>query len=89
MFYGRVIGTITATRKDEALVGKKLLVVEEWDRDKKPSGPIHIAVDSVGAGVDDIVFVVSDDPASKVFRDQFVPVDAVIVGIIDHIELYE
>ena len=89
MFYGSVIGTITATRKDEALVGKKLLVVEEWDRYKKPTGPIHIAVDSVGAGVGDVVFVVSDDPATKVFREEEVPVDAVIVGIIDHIELYE
>ena len=88
MFYGRVIGTITATRKDEALVGKKLLVVEEWDRDKKPMGPIHITVDSVGAGVGDVVFVVTDDSASKVFRDELVPVDATIVGIIDHMELY-
>lgn len=89
MFYGKVIGTVTATRKDEALVGKKLLVVEEWDRHKKSTGSIQIAIDSVGAGVGEIVLVVTDDPASKVFRGEDVPIDAVIVGIIDHIEVYE
>lgn len=89
MFYGKVIGTVTATRKDDALVGKKLLVVEEWNRDKKPTGTIHIAIDSVGAGVDEIVLVVTGDSAANVFRNEVVPIDAVIVGIIDHIELYE
>jgi len=84
MHLARVIGDVIATRKDENLTGIKLLVVQPLSVKHEPSGRPIVAVDAVGAGVGEEVFVVRGKEASFPFYPVEPPVDAGIVGIVDH-----
>ncbi|HMF93741.1 MAG TPA: EutN/CcmL family microcompartment protein [Vicinamibacterales bacterium] len=87
MQLARVIGDVVATRKDESLTGIKLLVVQPLTADRRPSGRPLVAVDAVGAGVGEEVFFVRGKEASFPFSPLEPPVDAGIVGIVDHWDL--
>jgi ethanolamine utilization protein EutN len=88
MQLARVIGDVVATRKDENLGGIKLLVVQPLNADGQPAGRALVAVDAVGAGVGEHVFFVRGKEASFPFYpDAEPPVDAGIVGIVDHWDL--
>ncbi len=84
MQIARVIGDVVATRKDEALEGLKLLVIQPLTPDRKPAGRAIVAVDAVGAGAGEEVFFVRGKEASFPFHPAAPPVDAGIVGIVDH-----
>jgi microcompartment protein CcmK/EutM len=85
MQLARVIGDVVATRKDENLTGIKLLVVQPLTPTREPAGKPLVAVDAVGAGVGEEVFFVRGKEASFPFYpDAEPPVDAGIVGIVDH-----
>jgi len=86
---GRVIGDVVATRKDPALVGVPLLLVQPLGPERQPPGRPIVAVDSVGAGVGEHVFFVRGKEASFPFHPTAVPADAGIVGILDHLTLGE
>jgi ethanolamine utilization protein EutN len=83
MQLGRVIGHVVATRKDETLVGIKLLVVQPLTATRQPAGRPLVVVDSVGAGAGEDVFFVRGREASFPFHPVEPPVDASIVGIVD------
>ncbi len=87
MLIGKVIGTVIATRKDEALVGAKLLITQPLDMKGNEVDSPLIAVDTVGAGVGETVIYVSGSVAPFAVRKHEVPVDAAIVGIVDRIDL--
>jgi ethanolamine utilization protein EutN len=80
----KVVGTVVVTRKDENLVGITLLLVQPLTADRQPAGKPLVAVDSVGAGVGEEVFFVRGKEASFPFYPLEPPVDAGIVGIVDH-----
>lgn len=84
MQIGTVIGTVVVTRKDENLTGIKLLLVQPLTPAREPAGKPLVAVDSVGAGVGEDVFFVRGKEASFPFYPAEPPVDAGIVGIVDH-----
>ena len=84
MQIARVIGDIVMTRKDEQLAGITLLLVQPLTPDRQPAGRPIVAVDSVGAGVGEEVFFVRGKEASFPFHPAQPPVDAGIVGIVDH-----
>jgi ethanolamine utilization protein EutN len=84
MQLARVIGHVVATRKDDNLVGIKLLVVQPLTAERQPVGRPLVAVDSVGAGTGEVVFFVRGKEASFPFYPVEPPVDAGIVGIVDH-----
>ena len=80
MLAARVIDNIWATRKDTALTGLKFMLVELLDG----SNSIKIIVaDLIGAGIGERVLVSQGGAARRMLRDDSIPVDAVIVGIID------
>jgi ethanolamine utilization protein EutN len=83
LFLARVVGTVVATRKDEALRGQKLLVLQPLRPDGSPSGKALVAVDSIGAGAGEEVFYVRGREASFPFLPDEVPADAAVVGIVD------
>ncbi|MCM3739716.1 EutN/CcmL family microcompartment protein [Oceanobacillus luteolus] len=87
MEMGIVVGRVTATRKDENLVGTKLLITQSIGLDGNPldSQPI-ITVDTVGAGIGERVIYVKGSMASRAVKNKNSPVDAAIVGIIDNLE---
>ena len=84
MQVAQVIGNVVATRKDENLVGIKLLVVQPLTPERQPAGRALVAADGVGAGVGEEVFFVRGKEASFPFYPVEAPVDASIVGIVDH-----
>lgn len=84
MNLARVIGTVVVTRKDENLARTTLLLVQPLTQDRQPAGRPIVAIDSVGAGVGEEVFFVKGKEASFPFHPSEPPVDAGIVGIVDH-----
>ena len=84
MQVARVIGDVVATYKDPGLASLKLLVLQPLGPDKQPAGRTLIAADAVGAGIGEIVFFVRGREASFPFYPAEAPVDAGIVGIVDH-----
>jgi ethanolamine utilization protein EutN len=87
MQLARVIGAIVATRKDENLAGIRLMLVQPLAPDRQPAGRPLVAVDAIGAGVGEEVFFVRGKEASFPFHPAEPPVDAGIVGIVDHWDL--
>jgi len=89
MILGKVIGTIWATRKDEEMVGMKLQIVKQVDLDYKLKDSFVVAVDTVQAGVGDIVLVASGSSARQTAVTKNKPVDAVIVAVVDKLDISE
>ena len=87
MFLGRVIGTVWSTKKDEQLVGAKLLIVQELELDLEEKERIVVAVDSVGAGDGEIVLVASGSSSRMTTFTKDKPVDAVIMAIVDKLDV--
>ncbi len=87
MLLGRVIGTVWATRKDEKLEGMKLLVVREVDLEYKPQPRFVIAVDTVQAGVGEIVLLCQGSSARQTKATEKRPVDAVIMAVVENLSV--
>lgn len=83
MQIARVIGTVVATMKNESLEGRTLLVIQTLNKNLEPSGKPMVAVDSVGAGVGELVFWCRGKEASFPFKREDTPTDCTVVGIID------
>ena len=84
MQLARVIGDVVATRKDERLVGIRLMIIQPMTPERENAGRAIVAVDAVGAGTGEDVFFVRGKEASFPFYPVEPPVDASIVGIVDH-----
>ena len=89
MLLAKVIGTVVATRKDERLVSSKLLVVRPVDPAGKFDANALVAVDTVDAGVGETVLIVSGSSARMASGLKDCPVDAAIVGVVDHVDVKE
>jgi len=87
MYLGKVIGTVVAHQKAKGLEGQRLLVVQPLDHHQKPSGPPEVAVDTVSASPNSLVYLVGSREASLALEPWFVPVDAAIVGLVDEVDL--
>ena len=89
MQVARVIGDVVATRKDPALHGLKLLVLQPLDMAKQAVGRPLVAADAAGAGTGELVFFVRGREAAFPFYPAEPPVDAAIVGIVDPARLWK
>ena len=90
MQIARVVGTVVATQKHPKFEGAKLLLVQPVTLDDMPKGPALLAIDSVGAGVHEKVLVVIEGRAAgEALGKKGAPVDAAIIGIIDHVDVHE
>jgi microcompartment protein CcmK/EutM len=87
MIVGKIVGTVVSTRKDPKLEGLKLMVVQQTDLAGSPKGGQVVAIDSVGAGVGEIVLCASGSSARQTDSTQNRPVDTVIMAIVDTIEV--
>lgn len=88
MILAKVVGHVWSTKKKETLSGLRLLFVEPLGRDLCPSGAMFVAADEIGAGLDDRVLVTQGAPAMQAFdRKTPLPVDAVVVGIVDSLDM--
>jgi microcompartment protein CcmK/EutM len=82
-----VIGSTVSTIKDEVIRGRKLLIVRDADTAGNAMGDPYIAVDTVSAGAGDLVMVTDGSSARFTNQTTNAPVDAVIVGVIDSLEV--
>src|SRR5262249_26036425 len=93
MFLARVEGSVVATKKDASMTGRKLLLVrpqlvDEKDPGKfKPGANLIVAVDSVGAGLGELVMFCQGSSARLAPNLKDAPVDAVIIGIVDSVDV--
>ncbi len=81
MIIGKVKGNVVSTRKNEGLVGSKLLIIEPVEKTGK--GTRLVAIDMIGAGVGELVLVATGSAARIGCGKETAPVDAAVVGIID------
>lgn len=90
MQLARVVGTVVATQKHAKFEGAKLLLVQPVTLDDQPRGPALLAVDSVGAGVHEkVLIVIEGRAAGEALGRKGAPVDAAIIGIVDHVDIEE
>lgn len=92
MFVAKVIGSLVSTQKTAAMVGHKLSVVEPFRLDDarrglKSAGRTFVAVDTVGAGEGELVLVTQGSSARLTPETKNLPVDTVIIGIVDSIHV--
>ena len=87
MQLAEVIGTVVATRKESTLSGIKLLVLRVVDLKQKPLGHYVVAADAVGAGSGELVLYASGSSARLTEVTQDRPVDAVVMAIVDNLEV--
>jgi ethanolamine utilization protein EutN len=88
MFLGRVSGTVVSTIHHPFYSGRRLLIVDRVNEALEPDGRYVIAVDSVDAGAGELVLVIDEgNSARQVVKDPKAPVRAVIVGVVDEVDL--
>ncbi len=87
MLIARVIGTTVSTIKDEKLAGRKLLIVRQTDERGTAVGKPFVAIDTVDAGVGDLVLTAAGSSARQTNITRDTPVDAVIMAMIDSLEV--
>jgi microcompartment protein CcmK/EutM len=93
MFLARVEGSVVSTKKDASMSGRKLLLlrpqlVDDKDPAKfRPGTNTIVAVDSVGAGVGELVMFCQGSSARLAPNLKDAPVDAVIIGIVDSVDV--
>lgn len=87
MRLGKVIGNVWATRKEEGLQGVKLLIIQPEDAYGNPVRTHFVAADRLGAGIGDQVIVTSGGSSRYIDKDNPIPIDSVVIGIIDSTEV--
>ena len=87
MRLGRVVGHVVATQKNDRLVGAKLLVVQPVSAEGAAGGTAVLAVDAAQAGIGETVLLVIEGRAAiSALGRRGAPVDAAVVGVVDHID---
>lgn len=87
MLLGRVVGTVVATKKEPRMEGLRFLVVRNVGSDGKETGDYVVAVDSVGAGPNEMVLYATGSSARQTEATDNRPCDAIVMAIVDSWEL--
>lgn len=87
MLIGQVVGSVVATQKDEKLSERKLLLVQVHDLKNQPKDQYVVAVDSVGAGPQDMVLYATGSSARQTDITDGRPCDAVVMAVVDSWDL--
>lgn len=87
MYMGKVVGNIVATRKDESLVGYKLMVIRKIDAKGNFVSLEEVAADYVGSGIGDYVLLCNGSAVRVTEEKRKVAIDMAIIGIIDTIDV--
>jgi len=88
MLLAKVIGNVWSTKKKAEISALRLLVIQPLGKNLKAEGNVLVAADEVGAGFGELVIVTQGSPAMQAFnKDDLIPIDAVVVGIVDNLEM--
>lgn len=87
MQLAQVVGTVVSTRKEDALIGHKLLILSLIDpRKETASGELLVAIDALGAGIGETVLIARGG-AARINLPAATPVDARVIGIVDTMDV--
>ena len=86
MILGMIVGTVVCTQRADNVDGARFMLVEKCDQHGKTLGEFHVALDQVGAGPGEMIFMSSGSPNRQTPRTFDKPIDASILGIIDMID---
>ena len=90
MKLAKVVGNVWSTKKLDTISALRLLFIQPLGRSLKPAGDVLVAADEIGAGIGEMVIVTQGAPAMQAFdRKTLIPIDAVVVGIVDSLEMSE
>ncbi len=95
MFVAKVTGSLVSTQKVDSMKGFKLLIVEPYRIEAKErksivtTGRTFVAVDTLGAGIGDFVILTQGSSARLTPETKTLPIDAVVVGIVDKVQVDE
>ncbi len=90
MILARVAGTVVASQKNKHLEGSKILVVQPLDLKEHDKGESFLALDRVCAGEGDIVLVHKEGGGTRImYQNEEIPVQAVIIAVVDNIDIIE
>jgi microcompartment protein CcmK/EutM len=95
MFVAKVTGSLVSTQKVDTMKGFKLLIVEPYRIEAKDrqslvtTGRTFVAVDTLGAGIGDYVILTQGSSARLTPETKTLPIDAVVVGIVDKVQVDE
>ena len=90
MHLAKVIGNLVSTHKNESIKNKKILFVQPLDENLVPIGDELLALDTIGAGVGDIVVVMTEGKSARTVSNcdyKYAPVDLAVAGIVDSIQV--
>ena len=87
MLIARVVGDVVSTIKDDKIVGRKLLVVREVTTENEIVGKPVVAIDTVDAGIGDVVLIAQGSSARQTTSTKDTPTDAVIMAIVDSLDV--
>ena len=87
MLIARVVGDVVSTIKDDKIVGRKLLIVREVSIENELVGKPIVAVDTMDAGIGDVVLIALGSSARQTSTTKETPTDAVIMAIVDSLEV--
>jgi len=87
MLIARVVGDVVSTIKDDKIVGRKLLIVREVDVENQIVGKPIVAIDTVGAGIGEVVLIAQGSSARQTSITKETPTDAVIMAIVDSLQV--
>ena len=87
MLIAKVIGTTVSTIKNENLIGRKLLILRQTDESGETFGRPYVAVDTLDAGVGDLVLTAHGSSGRQTDITKNSPVDAVIMAVIDSLQV--
>ncbi len=85
MKLAKVIGTVVSTQKVDGIKGLKIMMIQPLDHHLKPAGGAVAALDTVQAGVGEVVYYTLARESTLALPQPFVPVDAAITGIVDEV----
>ena len=94
MFVAKVTGSVVATQKVKSMTGHKLLTVEPYKVDDKersklvPTGRTFVVVDTLGAGLNEMVLICQGSSARLTPQTEKLPIDAVVIGLVDSVDLH-
>lgn len=86
MILAKVVGTVVATRKDNSLVGYKLMIIKRIDKDCNFIDSERVAVDYVGAGIGEVVLIGQGSSVRVDKTKKEAVIDLAIIGIVDSID---
>ena len=87
MFLGKVIGTVSSTKKTPDLEGVRFLIVHPYDLDKQPTSSVVVVADRLGAGAGETVMCAFGKAARTAIGNQDMSIEAAVVGIVDRVDL--